>query len=189
MSGVMSAPGGDVVGTRRKHARYAILTLFFSTESGLFKDLRWIRPKKISRGAVNLTSCGQRVLKAAPYHPVMDSPYHRLQIYRRHCRRIFAGWAPTSMAAGEGAWQGPDRAPRLHVDLGKRPLEIARAGGYGLSGSAIERATLSVHEPKVDEALAVSHGLKPDEYARFVGLIGRAPTFTELGVVSAMWNE
>ena len=44
-------------------------------------------------------------------------------------------------------------------------------------------------EPKVDETLAVSHGLKPDEYARLVALIGRTPTFTELGIVSAMWNE
>ena len=44
-------------------------------------------------------------------------------------------------------------------------------------------------EPKVDEALAVAHGLKPEEYARFVALIGREPSFTELGIVSAMWNE
>jgi phosphoribosylformylglycinamidine synthase II len=50
-------------------------------------------------------------------------------------------------------------------------------------------APLSVCEPKVDEALAIAHGLKADEYARFVVLIGRTPTFTELGVVSAMWNE
>jgi phosphoribosylformylglycinamidine synthase len=48
---------------------------------------------------------------------------------------------------------------------------------------------LNEHEPKVTEALAVEHGLKPDEYARFVKLIGRTPTFTELGIVSAMWNE
>jgi len=44
-------------------------------------------------------------------------------------------------------------------------------------------------EPVVDEALAIAHGLKPEEYARFVALIGRAPSFTELGIVSAMWNE
>jgi phosphoribosylformylglycinamidine synthase len=44
-------------------------------------------------------------------------------------------------------------------------------------------------EPRVDEALALAHGLKKEEYARFVALIGRTPTFTELGVVSAMWNE
>ena len=48
---------------------------------------------------------------------------------------------------------------------------------------------MSETEPKVDEALAVAHGLKPDEYARLIALIGRTPTFTELGIVSAMWNE
>ena len=48
---------------------------------------------------------------------------------------------------------------------------------------------MGAQEPRVDEALAIGHGLKPDEYARFVALIGRTPTFTELGIVSAMWNE
>ncbi len=48
---------------------------------------------------------------------------------------------------------------------------------------------MSVAEPEVDEALAVAHGLKADEYARLIALIGRNPTFTELGIVSAMWNE
>ncbi len=48
---------------------------------------------------------------------------------------------------------------------------------------------MSETEPKVDEALAVAHGLKPDEYARLIALIGRTPSFTELGIVSAMWNE
>jgi phosphoribosylformylglycinamidine synthase subunit PurL len=48
---------------------------------------------------------------------------------------------------------------------------------------------LNPEEPEVDEKLAVAHGLEPDEYARLVALIGRTPTFTELGIVSAMWNE
>ena len=48
---------------------------------------------------------------------------------------------------------------------------------------------MTLTEPLVDEALAIGHGLKPDEYARFVKLIGRIPSFTELGIVSAMWNE
>ena len=52
-----------------------------------------------------------------------------------------------------------------------------------------KEALSGVHEPRVDEGLAIAHGLKPEEYARFVALIGRTPTFTELGVVSAMWNE
>ncbi|MDQ0314736.1 phosphoribosylformylglycinamidine synthase subunit PurL [Amorphus orientalis] len=37
--------------------------------------------------------------------------------------------------------------------------------------------------------LIAEHGLTPDEYDRFVGLIGREPSLTELGIVSAMWNE
>jgi phosphoribosylformylglycinamidine synthase len=37
--------------------------------------------------------------------------------------------------------------------------------------------------------LVREHGLKDDEYARFKALIGREPTLTELGIVSAMWNE
>ncbi|MGB8818651.1 MAG: phosphoribosylformylglycinamidine synthase subunit PurL [Rhizobiaceae bacterium] len=37
--------------------------------------------------------------------------------------------------------------------------------------------------------LIASHGLKPDEYERILGLIGREPSYTELGIFSAMWNE
>jgi phosphoribosylformylglycinamidine synthase subunit PurL len=37
--------------------------------------------------------------------------------------------------------------------------------------------------------LVREHGLKPDEYDRFLALMGRDPTLTELGIVSAMWNE
>ena len=37
--------------------------------------------------------------------------------------------------------------------------------------------------------LVREHGLKPEEYARFLKLMGREPTITELGIVSAMWNE
>src|SRR6202795_1058170 len=45
------------------------------------------------------------------------------------------------------------------------------------------------NEPKITPALIAEHGLKPDEYARFRALIDRDPSFTELGIVSAMWNE
>ena len=44
-------------------------------------------------------------------------------------------------------------------------------------------------EPKITEDLIAAHGLKPDEYQRLLGIIGREPTFTELGIFSAMWNE
>jgi len=45
------------------------------------------------------------------------------------------------------------------------------------------------NEPAITDALVAEHGLKPDEYQRILALIGRVPTFTELGIFSAMWNE
>ena len=45
------------------------------------------------------------------------------------------------------------------------------------------------NEPKITPELVAEHGLKPDEYQRILQLIGREPTFTELGIFSAMWNE
>ena len=45
------------------------------------------------------------------------------------------------------------------------------------------------NEPTVTPQLVAEHGLKPDEYERILALIGRTPTFTELGIFSAMWNE
>ena len=48
--------------------------------------------------------------------------------------------------------------------------------------------TISNTRPITPELIA-AHGLKPDEYDRILSLIGREPTFTELGIFSAMWNE
>jgi phosphoribosylformylglycinamidine synthase len=45
------------------------------------------------------------------------------------------------------------------------------------------------NEPPITPDLIAQHGLKPDEYERLVKLIGRTPSFTELGIFSAMWNE
>ena len=43
--------------------------------------------------------------------------------------------------------------------------------------------------PKITPDIVKQHGLKPDEYARFLKLLGREPSMTELGICSAMWNE
>jgi phosphoribosylformylglycinamidine (FGAM) synthase-like enzyme len=45
------------------------------------------------------------------------------------------------------------------------------------------------NEPAITPDLIAQHGLKPDEYERILKLLGRAPSFTELGIFSAMWNE
>jgi phosphoribosylformylglycinamidine synthase len=42
---------------------------------------------------------------------------------------------------------------------------------------------------EITPQLVADHGLKPDEYQKILDLIGRTPTYTELGIFSAMWNE
>ena len=44
-------------------------------------------------------------------------------------------------------------------------------------------------DPDVTPALATEHGLTDDEYARVQEILGRTPTYTELGVYSVMWSE
>jgi|YelNatPaOPRAMG01_1025707.scaffolds.fasta_scaffold07788_6 phosphoribosylformylglycinamidine synthase II len=54
-----------------------------------------------------------------------------------------------------------------------------------MSGIAVSLAG----EPAVDSELARAHGLSAEEFALVQKLLGRMPTFTELGVFSVMWSE
>lgn len=44
-------------------------------------------------------------------------------------------------------------------------------------------------EPAITPQLAAAHGIKPDEYRHMLKILGRDPTFTELGIFSVMWSE
>jgi phosphoribosylformylglycinamidine synthase subunit PurL len=44
-------------------------------------------------------------------------------------------------------------------------------------------------EPTVDLALAREHGLTDEEYAQILEILGRTPSFSELGIFSVMWSE
>jgi len=44
-------------------------------------------------------------------------------------------------------------------------------------------------DPVITPALVAEHGLNDEEYRRLVGMLGRTPTFTELGIISALWSE
>jgi phosphoribosylformylglycinamidine synthase len=44
-------------------------------------------------------------------------------------------------------------------------------------------------DPPITSELVSDHGLTPDEYDRILRILGREPTFTELGIFSAMWSE
>lgn len=44
-------------------------------------------------------------------------------------------------------------------------------------------------DPEITPEVVADHGLSEDEYDRIYRIMGRTPTFTELGVFSAMWSE
>jgi phosphoribosylformylglycinamidine synthase len=44
-------------------------------------------------------------------------------------------------------------------------------------------------EPEVNLKLAQEHGLNEEEYAKICDVLGRTPSFTELGIYSVMWSE
>jgi phosphoribosylformylglycinamidine synthase II len=49
--------------------------------------------------------------------------------------------------------------------------------------------TAMLQEPRVDLALALQHGLTGEEYERILQIMGRTPSYTELGIFSVMWSE
>ena len=44
-------------------------------------------------------------------------------------------------------------------------------------------------DPEITPEVVADHGLSDDEYERIRRVVGRDPTFTELGIFSAMWSE
>lgn len=44
-------------------------------------------------------------------------------------------------------------------------------------------------EPAVTRELALGFGLTEEEYGRIIEILGRVPTYTELGIYSVMWSE
>ena len=50
-------------------------------------------------------------------------------------------------------------------------------------------ATPRPGDPAITPALVAEHGITPDEFARVEAMLGRTPTFTEVGIISALWSE
>ncbi|HUF28880.1 MAG TPA: phosphoribosylformylglycinamidine synthase subunit PurL, partial [Gemmatimonadaceae bacterium] len=57
------------------------------------------------------------------------------------------------------------------------------------AGAAQVTAVPRPGDPRITPALVAEHGLTTDEYDRLLNMLGREPTFTELGIVSALWSE
>ncbi|MFO7446401.1 MAG: hypothetical protein R6W90_08540, partial [Ignavibacteriaceae bacterium] len=46
-----------------------------------------------------------------------------------------------------------------------------------------------MQEQKVTLELALEHGLTEEEFEKIKKILGRTPSFTELGIFSVMWSE
>jgi phosphoribosylformylglycinamidine synthase len=60
--------------------------------------------------------------------------------------------------------------------------------GSGIAGAPTEAVALPGERPITPEVVR-EHNLNELEYGRILDLLGRTPTFTELGVFSALWSE
>src|SRR5207248_2432520 len=81
----------------------------------------------------------------------------------------------------------PDRPPPTQRD---RPCVPGRAPGR-VRGQGLGRVKPSPFpgDPPITPQLVREHNLTDAEYGRITALLGRTPTFAELGVFSALWSE
>lgn len=58
-----------------------------------------------------------------------------------------------------------------------------------MSTAALIKQKPAIQEPAVTAELAKSYGVTADEYKLILSILGRTPTYTELGIFSVMWSE
>jgi len=58
-----------------------------------------------------------------------------------------------------------------------------------MTAATAQKLPEKFREPAVTPELAAEFGLKGDEYTRVLEILGREPTYTELGIFSVMWSE
>ncbi len=69
------------------------------------------------------------------------------------------------------------------------PCRPAEAKNAGMTSAAKKRKEPVFNEPAVTSELAEEHGLNEEEYRLMLSIVGRTPSFTELGIFSVMWSE
>src|SRR5882672_3225010 len=75
---------------------------------------------------------------------------------------------------------------------GAAQITAVERAGPGIPGSRQRRDAEVIPfpgDPPVTPQLVQDHNLTHAEYARIEALLGRTPTFTELGIFSALWSE
>src|SRR5438132_622855 len=84
-----------------------------------------------------------------------------------------------------GDASGPPRADHVGPRVPHGVARRLRREGVG----SVTRALPFPGDPPVTPQLVRDHNLTDEEYGRIEALLGRAPTFAELGVFSALWSE
>jgi phosphoribosylformylglycinamidine synthase len=57
-----------------------------------------------------------------------------------------------------------------------------------MTSEVVSKASVG-HNQKITPDVVAEHGFKGDEYQRLLDILGREPTFLELGIFSVMWSE
>src|SRR5262249_57858619 len=93
--------------------------------------------------------------------------------------------------AAPGARRGSARGQRGRPQAVPLGAGMARnaAGGRAARADRGPRTLMPARTAAVTAELAAEQGLTGEEYARVVTLLGREPTFEELGVFGVMWSE
>jgi phosphoribosylformylglycinamidine synthase len=58
-----------------------------------------------------------------------------------------------------------------------------------MNDSQIHHPLFEMTEPAITPELVAKHNLTPDEYTHATQILGRTPSYTELGIFSVMWSE
>ncbi len=58
-----------------------------------------------------------------------------------------------------------------------------------MTASALKKEKPKFREPEVNASLGKTFGLSAEEYETILKILGRTPTYTELGIFSVMWSE
>ncbi|MBI4544610.1 MAG: phosphoribosylformylglycinamidine synthase subunit PurL [Gemmatimonadetes bacterium] len=126
------------------------------------------------------------------------TPRTRTRTRTRLAARQSSAAAPnTASSTQPQAARAADASGQGHVPDGRKTaIEPGRATRSGTgTGAGTGTGTSSPPpapcpgDPPITPPLGAQHGLSAEEYARILDLLGRPPTYTELGVFSALWSE
>ena len=94
---------------------------------------------------------------------------------------------PKRSSPSPPCWTLPGLVPGFFLSTAHCTLSASPSRAPVLKAVAMTGDTMT--EPALTEDIIAAHGFTPDEWQEVLSILGRTPTFTEMGIFSAMWNE